>query len=275
VVVRAIFRDARGAKDVALCVRDDNPADGVAGPDQGAKKAKVYLWPSEFHALVTCDRVPRRWRRLFALAVYTYARAGELAALEWSDVDLEHGTVHIHRSADKRRGRGLKATKSETARRIPIEPTLLPLFKALFIDARGKGRVVRMPSAGTLSDRLKFYLRRAGVERADLFESDATRKAITFHDLRASGITWCAVRGDDPLKIMQRAGHTDFETTKIYLREAENLSHGFGEVFPALPGDLLGSIVPESPRAIPGRGIAGKMAGSSWADRDSNPGPTD
>ncbi len=25
-----------------------------------------------------------------------------------------------------------------------------------------------------------------------------------FYDLRATGITWCAVRGDDPLKIKQR-----------------------------------------------------------------------
>lgn len=65
--------------------------------------------------------------------------------------------------------------------------------------------------------------------------TDATRKAITFHDLRATGITWCAIRGDEPLRIMQRAGHADFETTKIYLREAENLAAGFGTVFPALP----------------------------------------
>jgi hypothetical protein len=67
-----------------------------------------------------------------------------------------------------------------------------------------------MPSVGTLSDRLKFYLERAGVMRADLFASDATRKAITFHDLRATRPTWMAVRGDDALKIMQRGGHANF-----------------------------------------------------------------
>jgi hypothetical protein len=59
---KALFRDARGAKRVDLCVRDDNPAEGVAGPDVGAKKAKVYLWPSEFNALVNCPRVPVRRR---------------------------------------------------------------------------------------------------------------------------------------------------------------------------------------------------------------------
>jgi integrase len=124
--VRALFRDAQRAKRVDLCVRDDNPAAGLTGPDTGAHKAKAYLWPSEFAALVSCARVPLRWRRLFALAVYTYARAGELTALEWGDVDLEHGTLHIHRSTDRAREHA-KATKTDTARRVPIGRALLPL----------------------------------------------------------------------------------------------------------------------------------------------------
>jgi hypothetical protein len=49
-----------------------------------------------------------------------------------------------------------------------------------------------------------------------------------------------AVRGDEPLRIMQRAGHTDFRTTQLYIREAEAIRDGFGEVFPSLPMSLLG-----------------------------------
>ncbi len=238
-VVRAMLRDAQRAKRVDLCVREDNPADGIAGPDTGARKAKAYLWPSEFAALVSCDRVPVRWRRLFALAVYTYARAGELAALEWTDVDLPHATIHIHRATDRAGDGTTKPTKSDAARRIPIEPALVPLLSAMHREAKGRGPVFRMPSIGSQSRKLRVYLARAGVTRSDLHTTDTTRKAMTFHDLRATGITWCAVRGDDPLKVMQRAGHADFDTTKIYLREAENLVAGFGAVFPALPADLL------------------------------------
>jgi integrase len=264
-VARSLFRDAQRAKDVSLCVREDNPAEGVAGPDVGPKKAKTYLWPSEFMSLVSSERVPVRWARLFALAVYSYARAGELDALRCEDLDLEHATLHVHRATDRVRKRGVKATKSETARRIPIEPALLPLLQALHHEVGGKGRVFRMPSVGVLSHKLKFYLRRAGVERPDLFASDATRKAITFHDLRATGVTWMAARGDDPLRIMQRAGHEDFETTKIYLREAENLSKAFGAVFPALPDRLLG-IVTQSSVTIDGSGSSQKQGQSSGAD---------
>ena len=78
------------------------------------------------------------------------------------------------------------------------------------------------------------------MKRTELFTSDAQRKHITFHDLRATGITWAAVRGDDPLRIKQRAGHAGFATTEIYIREAENLREGFGKVFPALPPVLTG-----------------------------------
>ncbi|MGD0679675.1 MAG: site-specific integrase, partial [Polyangiaceae bacterium] len=200
--VRAMFRDAVTSKDVALCVRDDNPARDVVGPDVGSKKSKVYLWPSDFAALVSASSTPLRWKRLFSLAVYTYMRAGELAALRWEDVDLEHLTIHVHRSADRVRKRGVKATKSDTARTIPIEPALLPLLETMRDEVDGRGLVFKMPSVAALARKLKFYLRRAGVTRANLFASDATRKAVTFHDLRATGITWAAVRGDEPLRIM-------------------------------------------------------------------------
>lgn len=60
-------------------------------------------------------------------------------------------------------------------------------------------------------------------------------KAAGFHDLRATGLTWMAVRGDEPLRIMQRAGHEDFATTQIYIRTAEAVRDGFGAPFPPLP----------------------------------------
>ena len=64
---------------------------------------------------------------------------------------------------------------------------------------------------------------------------------MTFHDLRSTGITWMAVRGDEPLKIKHRAGHKQFSTTEGYIREAEHVREGFGEVFPPLPAEIVSS----------------------------------
>ena len=72
------FSDACRSKVRALRVREDNPAEGVAGPDRGIQKSKAYLFPKEFLALISCQKVPAPWRRMYAIAVYLYARAAEL-----------------------------------------------------------------------------------------------------------------------------------------------------------------------------------------------------
>ncbi len=240
------------SNDDAVRCRHDNPASLVEGPARGGETAKQYLYPSEFLRFVSCPDVPLTWRRAIAIAIYTYARAGELRALLWEDVDLEHGTIHVHRSIDKETDEE-KSTKSGTARRIPIEPELLPLLRFLRAEAEeqeaakdegervpvGSRAVVELPSKRDMARGLRRWLMRARVDRAELHHATQTRKAITFHDLRASGLTWMAVAGVEPMKIMQRAGHTDLATTMIYVRTAEELREGFGETFPTLPTALL------------------------------------
>ncbi len=250
-LVTRMFADACGAKQRDLRVRSDNPAAGLHGPDRGVRKSKVYLWPTEFLRLVSCWEVPLAWRRAFAVTTYLYARAGEVNALTWDDVDLDRRVAHIHRSADRDTGE-MKPTKTSVARRVPIEPELVPLLEAMRKEAGGKERVLAIDETDRkLSRQLQRCLKMAAVTRSDLTTSDATRKAMTFHDLRATGITWCAVRGDDPLKIKQRAGHSTFSTTEGYIREAENLRDGFGEVFPPLPTSLFGPSFRPSDRKLP------------------------
>ncbi|CAN98940.1 hypothetical protein predicted by Glimmer/Critica [Sorangium cellulosum So ce56] len=88
--------------------------------------------------------------------------------------------------------------------------------------------------------RLRRYLAFAGVTRPELFADDATRKPIMFHDLRATGVTWMAIRSDDPLRIMGQAGHVAFSTTQRYVQEAEQLAGRFEAVVPPLPATVLG-----------------------------------
>jgi hypothetical protein len=131
---------------------------------------------------------------------------------------------------------------------------------------------------------LRQHLQAAQVTRSELFASDRYRKHITFHDLRATGITWCAVRGDDPLRIKQRAGHRAFSTTEAYIREAENLREGFGVPFPPLPSDLTdsaalpvseaeGFLAPFLAFRRPALTAKPNFPGSEWSNGGSNPGP--
>jgi integrase len=248
-----MFGDACASKIDELRIRIDNPCVGVKPPDRSIVKAKSYLYPSECTMLLACEseKVQLHWRRIFAVAVYTYARAGEIEALSWTDVDLARGIIHIHCAADRETGH-VRETKTGITRRLPIEPELLPLLRAMHAESNGRGRVIpSMPSRELGASTLRAALIEAGVTRAELFITDRTRKNITFHDLRATGITWCAVRGDEPLRIQRRAGHTDFATTQEYIREAESIAHGFEAVFPPLPGSLW-SPATRSATGVPG-----------------------
>lgn len=263
-LVSKMFDDAHNAKRRTLRVRADNPAAGVHAPDRGPRKAKVYLWPSEFLQLVSCEDVPLRWRRFFTITAYLFARVGEINALDWSDVDLEHRTVHIHKSVDRNTG-VIGTTKTEKGRKVPIEPALMPLLEAMHEESGGKGAVSPIRATDRkLSRQLQRCLRIAGVERADLFASDAMRKPITAHDLRATGITWAAVRRDGLEVIAERAGHEgSYDTTRIYIREAENLrGANFGQPFPPLPPSLMVSSE-FRPRTKPQRGRAAIQAETS------------
>lgn len=232
--------DASRGKVKALRCRADNPCAGVVGPERGVTKSKPYLYPSELSALLACEGITVPVRRVYAATVYLYPRAGEIEALHWEDVDLEHGTVHFHRACDPDSGE-IRHVKGKAARRFEIEPALLPLLVAMRAERPRDVRVFDpWPLKKDRAGELRAALRVAGVTRAELFAASRTRKHLTFHDLRATGTTWAAIRGDEPLRIMHRAGHKDLRTTMAYVREAENVGRAFGVVFPPLPPVLLG-----------------------------------
>jgi integrase len=227
-------------KPKKLRVRLDNPCQGIAPPDIDDAKELQWLYPDEVLRLLSCALVPLEARRLYALATYLFVRAGELKALDWSDVDIERGIVSIRVAWDRDTG-GVKQTKTgnKGIRRFAIEPALLPLLRAMHAAANGTGPVVTMRQQKWWATDLRKHLEAAQIKRAALFRNDSTSKRLRFHDLRGTGLTWMAIRGDDALKIQQRAGHTSFEMTQKYIRTAEAVGEVIGAVFPALPAGLL------------------------------------
>jgi integrase len=288
-LVTKLFDDACESKTAALRVRADNPTRGVRGPDAGEPTAKQWLYPVEVSALLACDQIPLRWRRLYALATYLYLRTGELAALEWADVDSVRGFVNVHQALDLATGK-LKSTKTGVTRKVPIHPSLAPLLAVLRAESGGVGLVVQnpheqrtqphgLPPKERLATSLREHLQlKAKVDRAELYADRATTKRITFYDLRATGITWEVLAGTEHVRVQQRAGHKHFATTALYIREAETLGVAVGEPFPPLPASLLGQSEgpgpsdPQGPSAGPTPGpmvteVTGTKGESSEAHR--------
>lgn len=252
----ASCRDMCKCKNKSLVVRSDNPLRAVVPPERGEATEKQLLYPSEYLKLMTAPAIwqasgsevamaqnARRWMRAFTLAIYMEPRAGELRALDWEkDVDLAHWTCRVARATKRDSGGKVeKKPKTGKSRRFVIEPNLRPLLLVMHAESGGKGKVCDLPHEGDLSERLQRYLGLAGVARGELFERSPGHAPITFRDLRAVGITWRALRGDDPLKIQSAAGHGYFSTTQIYIRLAGDLDAGTaGFPFPPIPAVVLG-----------------------------------
>jgi integrase len=239
-----LFDDATHAKPAAglRCLTVD-PTQGVRGPDDdAADKALQFLYPSEFSTFVACEGVPLAWRRNVAVAVYLCLRDGEHRALKWPAVDLAHGVVTVAETFDRRAGADREGTKSGAARVVPIRPELLPLLEAMKAESGGKGLVCDLPSLRDMARGLRRWLLRAGVDRAQLHQGSTVSKQLRWHDLRATGLTWYAVEGRPSGEIRDIAGHAQTSMTDRYMRAAGVLRGGrFGEVFPPLPGSLLGA----------------------------------
>jgi integrase len=125
--------------------------------------------PRKVHATLRAEEVPLvlphvpdEWRTLFATALYTGMRKGELFGLRKRDVDLATGTLTIARSYDK------ETTKGGHADIIPIAKPLVPYLRAamaaspselLFPDAQGR---MRSPEADPQKV-LRHALARAGL----------------------------------------------------------------------------------------------------------------
>ncbi len=97
-----------------------NPIDEVEKHPE-PKRAYVTLRAEEVPLLLAA--VPDAWRAVFAAALYTGLRKGELFGLRKSDVDLDHRTITVRRSYDR------ETTKGGHADAIPIAEALVPFLE--------------------------------------------------------------------------------------------------------------------------------------------------
>lgn len=242
-LVTTAFKQAAASKDRTLRVRDTDPCTGVLPPDKGQSRLKAWLYPRELAALLACEAVPEQWRALYAVAGYTYLRPGELAELRVSDLDLESGLLSVTRAWEWDE-KAVGPPKSRNGvRRVPFEPTLLPVLEAL---CAGKSAAellfpwFRAVGENKAAGIFRVHLAAADVTASRLLEDSAARMPVGFRSLRDSGITWLALAGVPIQHMQRRAGHDDMNTTMGYVKEAEDLSRGARRAFRPNPGPLEG-----------------------------------
>jgi integrase len=147
-----------------------------------------------------------RTRALFATAIGTGLRVGELLALRWRDVELARGrVVVIHSKTEAGSGRVVDLwpeVADELASYKAQAQTVAPA-DLVFGTATGK------PDTRTnVAKRLKRAVARAN-ERLAADEQPLIPEQLSPHSLRRTFASLLYCRGENPVYVMQQMGHTD------------------------------------------------------------------
>ena len=188
------------------------------------RKPKVARQGESFHYLRTPDEIRRFLVAareesesayvLYASALYSGLRAGELAGLTWDDIDFEHGVITVQRSFDG-------PTKSGEIRRVPLFNVLRPILRewalhrpsATHVFVNEAGRMLQR-SARLYQEVFQRVLTAAGFPRQERNGKD--RHYIVFHDLRHTFASHYMMNGGDLFKLQKLLGHQSIAMTQRY-----------------------------------------------------------
>jgi integrase len=160
---------------------------------------------------------------LLCTALLTGMRLGELAALQWDDVDFDANKIHVRRSVS----RGVVTIpKSGQARSVTMSQDLVEILAGM---SRQQGELVfpYRPAPGHTSGGAQHAL------ETPWYDPNRVRHPIArvckalgipnrgIHSLRHSFGSALANAGVAPLHIQHLMGHSDLRTTQIYLQGDE------------------------------------------------------
>jgi integrase len=172
-------------------------------------------------AVLTGDQIQRllavskktRLHALFALAVGTGMRQGELLGLKWQDINFEAGALAVHRSlAEVKGGFLMKEPKSAKSRRtITLPRIVLDALKDHRASMLAEGNII----ATIFCTRTGQYISRSNLA-CQVFKpllKRAALPAIRFHDLRHTHATQLLSQGQSVKAVSQRLGHANVKIT--------------------------------------------------------------
>lgn len=198
-----------------------NPAHGIQVKVPEPKQTVLNTQEAEV-LLQKAKEIGHRFYTVWAFALMTGMRSGEMFALRWCDIDFETGFISVNKQWTSKDG--LHETKANRNRVVPISPELARFLRVL----RAEGEQTDTLSQGNLSVTHKDYVLprleewKHG-EQAQVLRDFCRAIGITevkFHDLRATFITNMLSQGVPLVAVMAIVGHRKMSTTDRYLRFA-------------------------------------------------------
>jgi integrase len=188
-----------------------NPASEVARPKR-LEREMTILTDDQVRLFLAAAR-RSRYYALFALAVATGMRQGELLALQWADVDFVNNTVTVRRTVVRVTGRHVvKEPKTKASRRT----ITVPDFAMNALHEHRKKMVAK-----GFTDRPVFCSLQGGIMSAQnlrkrTFKPILQRAGLPdmrFHDLRHTHASTLLSKGKSIKAVSRRLGHSSVSIT--------------------------------------------------------------
>ena len=210
------YRFIRSVLNVAVA-DEAIPANPCKIPGAGNLKAaeRPTATPEQVAALI--EAITPRYRAAVVLAAWCGLRRGEVCALRVADVNLEEGTVRVHKNwveLLQAPVRFEKDPKTEAGKRtVNIPPHVIPILvehQRLYAGPEffNVGLDGRRARGDTVYQAFVRARNEVGID-------------MTFHDLRHTGQTMAAAAGANLADLMRRLGHSSSVAALRYLHAVE------------------------------------------------------
>lgn len=191
---------------------------------------------------------------IFLLLAYTGMRIGELCALKWSDIDIEHHTISVTKTYynpnNNRKNYKLFPPKTSAGiRDIDVDDTVIKALKKHKI----KQNVSRLIYSNTYYNEnfvfandnemlpgYPYYIKKISTRMSRLLKLANLNNSLTLHSLRHTHTSLLAEADVSLPQIMERLGHKDESTTRdIYLHVTKQRKKEASQKFKNLMENLL------------------------------------
>ncbi len=206
-VLKSIFD--HGIQTGLLQIQRSPTMDVVLSKEKESKPEILTL--KEINALLRLSHDQKHeWRHIWAAALLTGMRSGELYALEWKDIDWENSMVNVNKSYNCRL-KSIGPTKGGYWRQVPISAELQKTLRELQVTTGQNPHV--FPRTWQWEKGLQ-----AKVLRSFCFINGIP--SIKFHTLRACFATQLLRQGVVAAKVMKVCGWKELKTMQHYVRLA-------------------------------------------------------
>lgn len=200
-------------------------------PGAGSTRAKRRPVATPKQVAALAQEIPGPYKAAVVLAAWGGLRRGEILALRRADLDLEAGTVSVHRNQVEllaSRSRFDAKPKTDAGyRTVALPPHVVPILREHLRTYAGATRLFVSSTGGPMpGDSLTQAFSRAR-DRVGM-------EGFRFHDLRHTGQTLAASTGATLADLMKRLGHSSPAAAMRYLHTVNGRDEAIAEALSAI-----------------------------------------